>query len=224
MAREYIINEVFDSIQGEGMRAGVRSVFVRFAGCNLWDGTPEGREKGKAACARWCDTDFRGGERLGLDALLARMDALWPLPERGLRNCVLTGGEPFLQVDADLIRALRVANWFTAIETNGTLDPDLDGIHLARAVDWVTISPKKGAPLVLRWAHELKVVLPGWTDDELLQLAREGSYYHLRVQPLTIGSLLSPETRAHTERCIEFVMAHPEWAFGLQLHKLVGVR
>jgi len=239
----YVVKEIFDTVQGEGLRAGARSVFVRFAGCNLWNGRPDDRSKGTGACARWCDTDFVGGEKLDVAALLARMDAQWKPPESedDERWCVLTGGEPMLQVDWPLVDALITAGWRIAVETNGTLDPD-DG-KLLDVIDHLTVSPKVGGDLVRKCGTELKVVLPGaagsngWSDADLDELARDGTWDALYVQPqdpilstrvgasFLHGSLLGArdEYRANVERCLRWVRARPAWRLSLQLHKTIGI-
>jgi organic radical activating enzyme len=234
VSKLYTVRDVFLSVQGEGSRSGALSVFVRFAGCNLWDGDPDHRNKGKASCARWCDTEFRKGEPLAAGQLLERMRALWPSPE----GCwvVLTGGEPGLQVDSELMSALRAGGWRVAVETNGTID----NLAFSEA-DLVTCSPKRGASVLLHCAHELKVVLPGdlekpWKDAELVALQEELKPAHLYVQPQdpidpsSVGlSYLSPTKDSevsgrrsyeeNVQRCFEFVKAHPTWHMGLQAHK-----
>jgi organic radical activating enzyme len=171
----YGIKDVFVTVQGEGLRAGTKAVFVRFTGCNLWDGNPLHRDRGAGSCARWCDTDFFKGAVMETEELLTRMGELWP--GEGERWCVLTGGEPCLQVDVDLMAALHNEGWKVAIETNGTEENDavLDADHIC-------VAPKldaKGDPLsiVLRRAHEVKIVLPGaaagepgWTPVQLLAM------------------------------------------------------
>jgi organic radical activating enzyme len=176
----YAIKEIFSTIQGEGARAGCRSVFLRFAGCNHWDGNPEHRERGKGACALWCDTDFVGGERLTAKEIIARLEALWPYQENDqARWVVLTGGEPGLQLDKALVDAFNDEGWYVAIETNGSVEMPREWF------DWITISPKlqrdgdDDAWHMLE-CHELKVVVPGavpgepgWSDEALLRVARE---------------------------------------------------
>jgi organic radical activating enzyme len=171
MSDRYGVKDVFDTLQGEGARAGQRSVFVRFSGCNLWDGHPLHRDRGAGPCARWCDTDFFKGRVLSLEALLEEMDAAWPANPVG-RWCVLTGGEPGLQVDEVLVDALHDLDWLIAIETNGTIDS-----VAIRKCDHVCLSPKRGTDWrTLGAAHELKVILPGaalgetgWTNEELAE-------------------------------------------------------
>ena len=247
----YAIKEVFNTLQGEGSRVGQRSVFVRFSGCNLWDGRPLNREDGAGACALWCDTDFFKGRVLELEELLEKMDVAWT-PTGGERWCVLSGGEPLLQVDAALLDALHDAGWKIAIETNGTIDP---GVLIRGRLDHICVSPKRGTlPTKLLEAHELKVVLPGcapdrpaegWTEEQLLELASAGHWGRMFVQPQdpiidpTIVELtaLKPSDAVdsetldivaaayahHLQRCIEWVMRHPAWALSFQAHKYLSL-
>jgi 7-carboxy-7-deazaguanine synthase len=252
--KTYRIKEIFDTLQGEGSRAGQRSVFVRFTGCNLWNGLASGRAKGKAECSLWCDSDFADGEKMTAAELIERMDALWPLyagyPKRWV---VITGGEPLLQVDRHLLEALRSANWNIAVETNGTLNPRDDDGDIADLFDHITLSPKLEAgadrlhaPLMLRRCTDLKVVLPGtvkgpgWSEDGLRRLMQSTSHLYAYVQPqdpvethavgLThlTGGIQGPHATSLYEtrlkECIDFVMKHPEWMLSLQTHKLIGVR
>jgi len=237
----YAVKAIFDTIQGEGARAGTRAVFIRLAGCNLWDGRPEHRDRGKGACARWCDTDFVGGEKMTAEAVAERAKQLWTTGDD--RWVVISGGEPTLQVDPPLIDALHKAGFRIAMETNGTDNSDcLDDI------DWITVSPKLGGEVVLTRGSELKVVLPGavggeqgWTDQMLLDLASRSTYRYKFVQPMdpllstqTEDTLLHPRTLykephqllardaydTHLIRCLSFVRAHPDWRLGAQLHKV----
>ena len=270
--KRYAIKKIFDTIQGEGARAGTRAVFVRFAGCNLWTGRPEDRGAGKGACARWCDTDFAKAEaKLSATELVWQVNALWPkkiyhrktrehdgsnvqhidsIEVTNERWVVLTGGEPMLQVDEDLLAALNAAGLFVAVETNGSL-PLPDGDHF---FDWVTVSPKIGAELVVEDADELKVVvpgvapgLPGWSEEMLLALDVAGDWNERFVQPMdplqtsdVEDTLLHPRspveppwTPAAQERrelfktaqdwCVAFVKKHPRWRVGAQLHKALGI-
>lgn len=190
----YGVKEVFDTVQGEGSRSGARSVFVRFTGCNAWNGRPEDRAKGKGECARWCDTDFVGGAQLSPAEILRLANKAWPRTHDGAsRWVVLSGGEPALQVDEDLLDLLHADGWSVAMETNGSVHNDA-----LRLVDHLTVSPKRGLPLKLptigqEQVTELKVVLPGtdragegWTDSELEAMAAlpGAPWDHLFVQPM----------------------------------------
>jgi 7-carboxy-7-deazaguanine synthase len=222
----YSVKEVFLTLQGEGLRAGTKTVFVRFAGCNLWDGHPEHRARGAGPCARWCDTDFFKGTRYSAEELERAMATLWPAG--GERWCVLTGGEPGLQIDEELATMLAQAGWSCAVETNGTIANTALGL-----LDHVCLSPKYGTPwrmLGANVADEIKVVLPGavpgdqgWTESELLELEgfTAGSLY---VQPQDEGQgLAGVQGRRNLRQCIEWVQSHPRWRLSLQQHKLIGL-
>lgn len=175
----YGIKDVFLTLQGEGARAGTKALFVRFSGCNLWNGNPVNRDQGDGACAKWCDTDFFKGSVMALEDLLAKMEAAWPRDGEE-RWCVLTGGEPCLQIDADLLDALHGEGWKVAVETNGTEENEA----VRAKADWICIAPKLGRdgqplPLSMPRADELKVVLPGaapgepgWTTAAMLAIQK----------------------------------------------------
>jgi organic radical activating enzyme len=214
----YAVREQFISIQGEGAQAGTKAAFVRFAGCNAWNGTEDGRQAlGAGACARWCDTDFLGGERLEGAEIVARMGQPWGPGAL----CVLTGGEPGLQLDVDLLRAIKLAGWRVAVETNGTIES-----AAIYGCDWITCSPKMLTASKLRRADELKVVLPGavpplsgWTSVTLEAMALQGGWGQMFVQPQG-----GPDYEQHVRQCCQWVLEHPEWRLGVQLHKQLNLR
>lgn len=242
----YSIREIFDTLQGEGARAGRRSVFVRFSGCNLWNGRPEHRSRGKGACAAWCDTDFWRGSQQTAAQIADQMDALWPPTgdPTEMRWCVLSGGEPLLQVDAPMLDVLRQRGWSVALETNGSIDP---GDAVMARLDWVTVSPKLGAPCELLRASEVKVVLPGvapsgtpWTADQLHDLSRRYHDAQFWVQPLDPGPVGMDvgETHLHVlpndtslrarydaavDLCVRWVRENPRWGVSLQTHKYLNI-
>ncbi len=198
----YAVKEVFLTQQGEGANLGRTAVFIRFAGCNLWTGREEDREE---AVCRFCDTDFRGGERFEDAASLAHAAAaLWP-DAVGERFAVITGGEPLLQLDPPLLAALRAARFRIAVETNGTQP-------LPGPIDWVCVSPKAGAPLALDRADELKLVYPQ-TGLEPASLA--GFAAPIRW----LSPIQGMATAANTARAAAYCRAHPEWRLAIQAHK-----
>jgi len=208
----YSVKEIFYTLQGEGANAGRPAVFCRFAGCNLWSGREQ--DRATAAC-QFCDTDFvgtdgtLGNKYASAEALAEQMGALWP-PQAAHRFCVLTGGEPLLQVDAALIAALHERGFEVAVETNGT-------VAAPPGIDWVCVSPKAGTPLQLVAGDELKVVVPqaGLDLDQLASLP----FTNKLLQPMD-GPLRAQNTAWAIDKC----MADPRWRLGLQTHKLVGIR
>lgn len=208
----YAVKEMFLTLQGEGVQAGRRAVFIRFAGCNLWSG----REQDRAtAICRFCDTDFVGIDGLGggrfadAEALAAAAVKMWDGGRTG-RFVVLTGGEPMLQVHDALIDALHAAGFFIAIESNGTL-PVNPGI------DWVCISPKAGSETVQRQGNELKLVWPQPGSDVVAM--ESWAFDHLLIQPLD-----DINAAANQEAAMALVMERPRWRLSLQTHKLLGLR
>ena len=153
----YAIKEIYYTLQGEGAQTGRAAVFCRFAGCNLWSGREQDRA---SAVCKFCDTDFAstggrgGGHFASSEALAATIERKWPAAAvPGKRFVVCTGGEPLLQLDADLIGALHDLGFEIAVETNGT-------IEAPEGLDWICVSPKAGAELKQRSGDELKLIYP----------------------------------------------------------------
>lgn len=202
----YTVHSMFLTMQGEGANIGRVAVFIRFAGCNLWSGIEAHR---KQSICQFCDTEFVGGKRYtSAEALAAAAAALWPGKHR--KMCVLTGGEPLLQVDAELIDALRAQWFYIAVETNGTQD-------LRKNVDWLCVSPKAGTKLVLKDADELKLVFPQpGAEPELFE---DFPAVHKWLSPMTFG-INGKRTRKNMIRAAEFCRRHPEWRLAIQAHKV----
>jgi 7-carboxy-7-deazaguanine synthase (Cx14CxxC type) len=210
----YLVKELFFTLQGEGRNAGRAAVFCRFAGCNLWTG----HEKDRAtAVCRFCDTAFigtdgPGGGRFLTAGHLARAIAgTWPAPGTmtGRPFVVFTGGEPLLQLDQPLVDAVHAAEFEIAIETNGTRVPP-------KGIDWVCVSPKAGADLVLRSGNELKLVFPQ-------QGAEPERYAGLGFEFFLLQPMDGPDVAQNTRLAVAFCLAHPQWRLSLQTHKLLGI-
>jgi 7-carboxy-7-deazaguanine synthase (Cx14CxxC type) len=207
----YAVKELFLTLQGEGTQTGMRAVFCRFAGCNLWSG----RESDRAtAVCRFCDTDFvgtdgpGGGKFAEAEALADAIAACWG-PEPSHRLVVMTGGEPLLQLDAALIDALHARAFRIAVETNGT-------IPAPAGIDWLCVSPKAGADTVQRSGDELKLVFP---QPDLLPEAVAGwDFRHFFVQPMD-----GPAQAENIEAAIQWCLANPGWRLSLQTHKVTGI-
>ncbi|SEL01388.1 7-carboxy-7-deazaguanine synthase, Cx14CxxC type [Sphingomonas palmae] len=208
----YSVKEVFLTLQGEGVQAGRRAVFVRFAGCNLWTGREQDRAR---AICRFCDTDFVGTDGAGggkfADAA-ALVDAVTGFWGEGAKRrfVVLTGGEPMLQVDDALVDALHAAGFEIAIESNGTI-----AVH--PGIDWVCISPKAGSETVQRSGDELKLVWPQPGSD--VEAMEGWDFRHLLLQPMD-----DARGAANVDAVIALVMERPRWRLSLQTHKALGLR
>ena len=209
----YLVKESFLSLQGEGHHAGRVAVFCRFSGCNLWSGREEDRE---LALCSFCDTDFVGIDGPGggrfdtAEELAASLALLWPVAEGDDRRLVVcTGGEPLLQLDEELTAALHGYGFLVAVETNGTCTPP-------PGVDWLTVSPKSSADLVVKTGAELKLVFPQPARPPTA--VEQLDFEHLLLQPMD-----GPDRDRNVELAVRYCLEHPRWRLSLQLHKLLGI-
>jgi 7-carboxy-7-deazaguanine synthase len=208
----YAVKEIFLTLQGEGAHVGRAAVFCRFAGCNLWSGREQ--DRGTATC-RFCDTDFvgtdgtRGGRYDSAADLAETIAEEWTGTEAN-RYVILTGGEPLLQLDPPLIDALHARGFEIGVETNGTIEPPA-------GLDWICVSPKAGAELVVRRGHELKLVYPQ------AEAAPE-AFVNLEFQRFSLQPMDGPEVAENTARAVEYCLRHPQWRLSLQTHKTLGIR
>ena len=207
----YAVKECFLTLQGEGVQAGRRAVFLRFAGCNLWSGREE--DRAEAQC-RFCDTDFvgtdgeGGGKFRDAEELATHVEAAWG-DGKERRLVVVTGGEPMLQLDEAVVGALHERGFRVAVESNGTL-PAVAGL------DWLCVSPKAGTEVVQRRGDELKLVWPQEGIDPAD--IEDWEFGHFLVQPMDC------EAREQAvEAAIKLAMQRPKWRLTLQAHKLVGL-
>lgn len=211
----YSIKEIFYSLQGEGFHAGRPAVFCRFAGCNLWSGKEADRHN---AVCKFCDTDFsgtdglQGGKFTNAAELAQRLALVWPFRENGTIRpfIVCTGGEPLLQLNAELISAFHQEGFEVAVETNGTIVPP-------EGIDWLCVSPKAGAELLVHSGQELKLVFPQEETDPEKYTLLDFQYFFL--QPLD-----GTDLPGSTKLAVEYVLAHPQWRLSLQLHKILNIK
>ncbi len=210
----YLVKEIYYTLQGEGTHAGRPAVFCRFSSCNLWTG----REKDRArAICRFCDTDFvgtngPGGGRFATPAdLAAAVCAAWKPRAHVLAKpyVVCTGGEPLLQLDHPAVAALHAAGFEVGVETNGTQEPP-------EGLDWVCVSPKAGARLLVTRGDELKLVFP--QEGAPPPMFEDLDFSRLLLQPMD-----GPERETHTRMAVEYCLAHPQWRLSLQTHKFLGI-
>jgi 7-carboxy-7-deazaguanine synthase (Cx14CxxC type) len=210
----YSVKEIFYTLQGEGAQTGRPAVFCRFAGCNLWSGREQDRFK---ATCQFCDTDFvgmngeNGGRYRTAEILADRIAATWPrtASNGAKRYVVCTGGEPLLQLDAMLIGALHERGFDVAVETNGTK-------AAPEGLDWICVSPKANAHLVLRTGNELKLVFPQ-------TLARPEQFVDLDFEHFFLQPMDGPDRERHTRATVEYCKANPKWRLSLQTHKVLGI-
>ncbi len=208
----YSVKEIYYTLQGEGANTGRPAVFCRFSGCNLWTGREEDRHK---AICQFCDTDFvgvdgpGGGRFVTAEELAVAVADRWPDSERGTPLVVCTGGEPLLQVDEKLVDAFHARGLEVAVETNGTQEP-------VPGLDWICVSPKAGAKLVLRQGDELKLVFP--QPDLLPEEVENLDFTHFFLQPMD-----GPHRDVNTQRAVEYCLEHPRWRLSLQTHKFIGI-
>jgi len=207
----YSAKEIFKTLQGEGAQAGRAAVFCRFAGCNLWSGREA--DRASAACT-FCDTDFigtngTGGGKFATAALLADTIATTWGTDTKDRYVVFTGGEPLLQLDEALLQAVHAHGFTVAIETNGTLAPP-------PGIDWICVSPKGTAPVVIERGHELKLVYPQAN-------ALPETYAHLDFEHFFLQPMDGPARVANTEHAVQYCLQHPQWRLSLQTHKYIGI-
>ncbi|MFW0793292.1 7-carboxy-7-deazaguanine synthase [Gordonia sp. CPCC 205515] len=207
----YKVKEIFYTLQGEGTHAGRPAVFCRFASCNLWTGREKDRHR---AICQFCDTDFvgtdgPGGGKFASAAELAdAVSAKWT-SDAGDRMVVCTGGEPLLQLDEELVDALHARGFYVAVETNGTVLPP-------PGIDWLCVSPKKNAPLIVTKGDELKLVYP--QEDLSPKTFETLKFTRLRLQPLD-----DAHTRENTEAAVTYCLQNPKWQLSLQTHKMLGI-
>jgi 7-carboxy-7-deazaguanine synthase (Cx14CxxC type) len=207
----YRVKESFYSIQGEGVQAGRPAVFCRFSGCNLWSGRL--CDKPQSPCPD-CDTDFVGTDGPGGGAfdtpekLAGHLACFWPQDQQN-RYLVFTGGEPALQLDAELISACKRHGFACAIETNGTRP-------LPEGLDWVCVSPKPGAHLSVTRGDELKLLYPYGLEPAAFESL---DFAHFCLQPVD-NDLAALNRKAALDYCL----ANPRWRLSLQLHKILNVR
>ncbi|BCN93740.1 7-carboxy-7-deazaguanine synthase [Thiomicrorhabdus immobilis] len=211
----YSVKEVFYSLQGEGFHSGRPAIFCRLSKCNLWTGREV--DRGQAVC-QFCDTDFigtdgqNGGKFPDAEALCQHLLQFWPQDSGVKPFVVLTGGEPLLQVDDALISALHKHRFEIAVETNGTKSAPEN-------IDWICMSPKANAPIILDKGHELKLVYP---QPELLpERVADLDFEFFYLQPMDDKD---PKiSQENIKQAVAYCLAHPQWKLSLQTHKLLGI-
>lgn len=207
----YKVKEIYYTLQGEGAQAGRAAIFCRFTGCNLWSGREEDRHK---AICQFCDTDFWGtdginGGRYTAKNLVQKVANLWEPKGQGSPLVVCTGGEPLLQLDEKLIQEFHAQGFEVAIETNGT-------IPVPENIDWVCVSPKANAEVIVTKGNELKLVFPQINAEP--ERFTEWQFDHFFLQPMD-----NPQREENTKNCVAYCLKNPKWRLSLQTHKLLNI-
>lgn len=208
--KKYFIKEIFYSIQGEGFYSGRPAIFVRFSGCNFWSGIDSDRDK---SICKFCDTDFNGidGINGGNYSLFQLIELLNAIKENTkCKFIVLTGGEPALQVDVELVVKMKELGFYISMETNGSID--VSKLYL----DWVTVSPKSKIKLEQKSGNELKLVFPQDGFDLF-------EFYELKFDHFFLQPKFDFEYQKNRQICLEYCLANPKWRLSLQIHKILDI-
>ena len=206
----YKIKEIFLTKQGEGYHTGKKSIFIRFSGCNLWNGLEQDRHK---AICNWCDTDFVGTDGINggtytIDKIINKIWDLWPKNLKEKPFLVCTGGEPLLQLDQVFVDEMHKNGFKIAIETNGTYHPPNN-------IDWICVSPKSNTNLVIKEGDELKFVYPqiGFEPQQFEKF----NFNHFFIQPMDGNNYKENKIKSK-----DFVKNNRQWKISLQTHKILG--
>ena len=197
--KHYLVNEIFYSLQGEGIRAGTANLFVRFSGCN--------QTCRKETHEFDCDTEFVSGRRLTIDEIIDELKQL----SANCRWIILTGGEPTLQLDREIIDRLHGAGYKLAIETNGSM-PVPEGI------DWITVSPKVAEHAIRQLSADEVKYVRGY-GQEIPNTRIKAA--HKLISPAFDGNELDGRVLGW---CIQLVKDNPDWSLSVQQHKLWKIR
>ena len=206
----YKIKEIFLTKQGEGYHTGKKSIFIRFSGCNLWNGLEQDRHK---AICNWCDTDFVGTDGINggaytIEKIINKIWDLWPKDLKEKPFLVCTGGEPLLQLDQVFVDEMHKNEFKIAIETNGTCHPPNN-------IDWICVSPKSNTNLVIKEGDELKFVYPqvGFEPQQFEKF----NFNHFFIQPMDGNNYNENKIKSK-----DFVKNNRQWKISLQMHKILG--
>ena len=208
----YAVKEIFYTLQGEGANTGRPAVFCRFAGCNLWSGHEKDRS---TAICRFCDTDFvdtngpGGGKFISAGDIAAAVNRAWQGNGETRKFVVCTGGEPLLQLDEPMVEALHGYGFEIAVETNGTIEPPPN-------LDWVCVSPKADAELVVAEGNELKLVYPQENADP--SRFENLNFTHWFLQPMD-----GPARDENSQKAVDYCLRNPKWKLSVQIHKFLGI-
>jgi 7-carboxy-7-deazaguanine synthase len=208
----YSVKEIFYSLQGEGNHSGRAAVFCRFSGCNLWNGLE--RDKASSVCP-FCDTNFvgvdgNGGGKFATASLLAQqLNNYWPSNAMGKPYVVFTGGEPLLQLDAEVIEQMHDLGFEVAVETNGS-------IKAPESIDWLCVSPKANMELIITSGNELKLLFPQ-------KQVQPENYQHLAFDFFYLQAIDNEYAIINKQKTLDYCLKYPQWHYSIQLHKILKI-
>ena len=211
-SKRYAVKEIFGpTLQGEGSQAGRPVFFLRLAGCNRWSGLEKDRA---ASICSFCDTNFRGGERLSAEEILTKLSNL----ESSVKDIVISGGEPALQLDEYLLSTLHHQGKYNLhLETNGSIDLS----DLADFFTHITMSPKQSrGETTLKFCHDVKILYPFISPDITADQFSDFPADNFFIQPIADGLDLN---QSNIQEAVEFLYDHPKWRLSLQSHKILGI-
>ena len=189
------VKEIFYSLQGEGGRQGMASIFIRLTGCNL-------------KCD-FCDTDFADGEDMSLEQILSSINQF------PCKWIVWTGGEPTLQLTDECLLFFKRAGFSQAIESNGYY-------NLSELLDYMVVSPKGLTDYAKKINPQVdEIRLPVRNNDFIpsLESLPKAKCYFLSL----VFTENQAETKANIDYCVKQVKQYPKWRLSLQIHKLIGI-
>jgi organic radical activating enzyme len=194
--KRYKINEIFQSIQGEGSMVGNLCVFIRFSKCNM-------------SCS-FCDTDFNQYEEMTAQEIFQEVK------DYKAKTIVFTGGEPMLQLDNELLNKFSILEYITCVETNGSIS--CEGL----AIDHITVSPKDHARWEQKRGHDLKHLISEDSLNILPSIERDTNFNNYYVQPIDEND--NELTDLNIKRCLDLIELNPNWKISLQIHKILKVK
>jgi len=190
------VNEIFYSLQGEGIRAGEPSIFIRLTGCNL-------------KCT-FCDTNFSTGNDMGIDEILKVIEKYLPC-----KTIVWTGGEPTLQLTNSIVKFFKEHGYYQCIETNGTN-------NVPNEIDFISLSPKVPNGVIEnnfpKGVDEIRYVIHAW-QTAIPDTKIKAKFYFL--SPVFLENTLVKE---NLNNCIQLCLRNPKWRLSIQQHKIWQLR
>ena len=204
--KKYKVKEIFGpTIQGEGSSLGKAVLFLRFAGCNRWSGREEDRTK---SICYFCDTDFLGGDLLTADEVCHKLNEI----KENVTTVVLSGGEPTLQINEDLLKKLKENGFNLHLETNGSRELG----NMLHYFEHISMSPKQGInETKLEQASDIKILYPFINDLITYEAFKQFKVTNFYLQPLW---------DSNKQETLDYIYKNPKLKLSPQLHKYLELK